>query len=1125
MSGNGTLAAIGHLLGSIGERLRFELAHNTHELLAAAGVEVGGLEPDELTDLFDDVVDLVDDLVDSAEVLALAVDGGDALEIADAAVAMLGHLPTVISTVDDLSGLEPTADVGSIESIGQAIVDTVVIAEIEAAPVLAGGLEILGVIERTSIAETIDRAGYDSLSLRWDRLGTALTDPAGLLSDRVGWNDGPIDPVLFELVGHFLRRLGLPAAVDELDDGTVIGWLWILKCVLAPGASTVDVELLAGVNHDHDVTLHSGGWSLNLGAALTLTADASATIDPGSSFELVGAGADARLSVHAQLDRIAGPDDEFYLLAIPGVAGIRADALSLRAEVTVEAGTAGSLTVHPAVAGTVTGVRLEIDTDGIGGLLEALMSGDGAGPGSEIQIAYSVDNGLSFGGAAGVSVAFEPNWTVGPLSVARFGLDARLAPEGVDLTAAVDLLTVFGPFTARIDGIGVTMAVGFPNATNDWAFTVQPKLFDAIALAIQSEAVNGGGFLEVDHDIGRYSGAVSLQIVSVGIAAIVVVDTQLPDGSDGFAFFAALTIQFPGVPLGFGFSLTGVGGLVAINRAFDGEALAVGLRTGVVDSLLFPEDPINDAAEIIAQIDDYFPVAVGNTVIGPVVELAWGTPVLVTAQLGVVISMPQGVIAVLGSISARIPDPNAPALSLNLDLIGIIDIPAGDVLIAASLYDSRLLGVIELSGDMATYARFGSQPYFLFSVGGFHPAFTPPSNLPAIIYDLRRMTASISVADNVAISLQLYFAVTSNTVQFGAALELEASINVLIKTYVARGWFEFNVLLQFSPFKLVANIAAGVAIYSGNKELLGVHLEATVEGPDPWYVTGSASFRFFGLNVDFELEVGSRAVGEPRPTAEIRDSVLAALSAPSAWAELDAPSGAPSAIVFVDIADSVDADLDDDMVWVRPDRLLRVLQSIAPFDRRIEIVGEAIPAPGDDFFRVTAAGFGTVPLDEIVSAQDWFAPAHFEALDRQERLTRESFELMNGGVDFGAPEAHVTDESTDVVTVDCGYETDVYDGDASPVSASSGLGSVAESLRFTSTVAPERITEPQPTTFVAVATLDGAPIEVDGAVVTAGSQYEALAIVDAMLVEDPASASAIAVVPAPTAAEFDGAWR
>ena len=244
---------------------------------------------------------------------------------------------------------------------------------------------------------------------------------------------------------------------------------------------------------------------------------------------------------------------------------------------------------------------------------------------------------------------------------------------------------------------------------------------------------------------------------------------------------------------------------------------------------------------------------------------------------------------------------------------------------------------------MAMYVRATSSPYFLMSVGGYHPSFSPPSNLPASMQGLRRMTASIHIASTVDVVIQSYFALTSNTVQFGASINVEASVEIWPTTYTARGWFEFNVLLQFSPFKLLADMSAGVAVYSGNKELMGVQLSVILEGPEPWFVVGTATFKFFGVSVNFDLEVGSQAAGEPKPTVELRSQVIEALESGASWREAGPVSGRSAGIVFGALDPGA-----DDTVWVRPDHQLSVSQGVVPLNRDIEIVGQAVPATGHE---------------------------------------------------------------------------------------------------------------------------------------------------------------------------------
>ena len=173
-----------------------------------------------------------------------------------------------------------------------------------------------------------------------------------------------------------------------------------------------------------------------------------------------------------------------------------------------------------------------------------------------------------------------------------------------------------------------------------------------------TRSVTGGGFVDHDPETRPLHGrARARRSRPSGLGAIVVVDTQLPGDPDGWALFASIFATFPSLPLGFGFFLSGVGGLVCLNRTMDAEAIADGLKSGAVDAILFPDDPLDDAELIISQLDAWFPLAEGSAVFGVAATITWGTPkAIVTGQLGVMVSFPDLDIAVLGSVLMALPD-------------------------------------------------------------------------------------------------------------------------------------------------------------------------------------------------------------------------------------------------------------------------------------------------------------------------------------------------------------------------------------------------------------------------------------------------------------------------------------
>ena len=100
-----------------------------------------------------------------------------------------------------------------------------------------------------------------------------------------------------------------------------------------------------------------------------------------------------------------------------------------------------------------------------------------------------------------------------------------------------------------------------------------------------------------------------------------------------------------------------------------------------------------------------------------------------------------------------LPTKDEAVLTLRMDVIGAVDVPASTVIVAASLHDSNLLGVFQLSGDMGFYACLAEQPQFVLSIGGYHPQWHPPGALPAWLLDLRRISPSIPLGLGVDVTL------------------------------------------------------------------------------------------------------------------------------------------------------------------------------------------------------------------------------------------------------------------------------------------------------------------------------------------------------------------------------------
>jgi hypothetical protein len=503
--------------------------------------------------------------------------------------------------------------------------------------------------------------------------------------------------------------------------------------------------------------------------------------------------------------------------------------------------------------------------------------------------------------------------------------------------------------------------------------------------------VKGGGFLDIDKPNGRYIGILQLQFQgTIDVTAVGVIDTRLPGVREGFSLLILISAEFQPIQLGLGFTLNGVGGLLGLNRTMDVEVLRKGLRTGAFNSVLFPEDPIANASQIISDITAIFPPSEGRFVIGPMAKIAYGTPTLVTLDAGLVIEAPDPLrIALLGVLRAVLPDDEAPLIELRVNFLGLIDFQTGDLSFDATLFDSRVLA-FDLSGDMAVRVRWLGERMILATVGGFHPSFQPP---PLALPPLKRLTLQLLDGDNPRLRLELYLAVTSNTRQFGARVELTASAG----PFSVHGFLAFDVLFQFSPFYFIADVKAMVALRSGSKTIAGISLALTLEGPTPWKARGTASLKLFWfLTVKVRF---SKTWGEVRGAVldalAVLPLVLEALGRPANWrSELPAER-------HLLVSLRTPAVVSGGTV-VHPLGGLSISQQLVPFDIQIDKFGDRTPSDHRTFAirDVRVSGQPTLAGD-VTPVQDHFAPAQFFEKTDTEKLSADSFVRHNAGIAFG----------------------------------------------------------------------------------------------------------------------------
>jgi hypothetical protein len=584
--------------------------------------------------------------------------------------------------------------------------------------------------------------------------------------------------------------------------------------------------------------------------------------------------------------------------------------------------------------------------------------------------------------------------TFGPVRIQFLSLG--LSPESdngnarLTLAATIAADIKLGPVTAIFDKAGFALTADFAKPDANLGFFDLDLGFQppkAIGLDIDAKVIHGGGFLDLDRERSQYAGALHLEIEGfASLSALGLLNTKIPGG--GFSLLVIITADgFKPIPIGFGFMLVRIGGLLGIHRTVNEDAVQAGVRANTLNAVLAPKDLIRNAPQYLSVIREFFPVARDHYLFGLVAQITWGTPPLVTINLALILEL--GVrtrFLIMGQVLAILPRKEQDLVRLQMNIFGGVDFDQQRAFLDAVLFDSRLVDRFVITGEMRMRLSWGDRPFFALSVGGLHPAFTPPPGLER----MQRAAIVFADSDDLKIRTDSYFAITSNTVQFGARAELFAKKS----KFSISGQAGYDVLIQFDPFHFVASLYASLQLKAGSTNLFKVSFAGELSGPRPLNVKGKATFEIWWI--DFTVSFNVTLVSGQKPPlpapVDVGALLRTALADAASWNAVlpgtserlvslrEGPAGA---------------------VRMHPLSTLTVKQAVVPLNVPISRFGNARPVGGPQEFRIQQIVVGTASFAPDV-VRDHFAPAQFRDLSDDAKLSSPSFELLAAGVSVGS---------------------------------------------------------------------------------------------------------------------------
>ena len=585
--------------------------------------------------------------------------------------------------------------------------------------------------------------------------------------------------------------------------------------------------------------------------------------------------------------------------------------------------------------------------------------------------------------------------------------------SGLELTSVI--AAKFGSVVGmQVAGAGATIALdGKPPSPAVFPWAVSPRWPDAIGLRIDAGPVKGGGYIErkvrsygsgaQKRDLVEFGGVIQLEILKVGVSAIVVLSP------DPFSLVVVMGVRFPtAIELSFGFTLNGIGGMLALDRRVDSGELIKGMRSHFLDRVLFPENAVAEAPKLLDQVAHVFPPQEGGFVVGPIVELGWGSQAkIVEAKLGVILALPDPKLILLGAVRIRAPTKAAPLTDFRCEVYG--EISADRLLIVATLRDSKIAG-IGVSGDLGLLIQWGGGGAFALSVGGFNPRY---KDAPPELKELERLTIDLSPPAVVKIVIKAYFAVMA-----GVRGDLSADVGVAS----AHAWLQLDMIFFWAPrFGFAIDLDFGIEIEVFGHSFASIGFKGTLEGTTPWKIQGKATVDVWFLPT-YDFDLGPYSWGEDPPPVEPAQSPLAlvreALAEKEAWKAVMPLGGDQLAKLGPAEASGLLA---------HPLAALEVTQSRLPLETHIDRIGSTGVSANRVAMELARTSAGPVGAVSTVTAP--FAPGQFQALEGEALLARSGFDDLPSGCRIGAATTPVAGKPE---TRDVRWRTYFRDEDAEP---------------------------------------------------------------------------------------------
>lgn len=635
----------------------------------------------------------------------------------------------------------------------------------------------------------------------------------------------------------------------------------------------------------------------------------------------------------------------------------------------------------------------------------------------ELAWLAGVGTRLNIQGRAETYIVIEKS--LGPLTIhgLEIALPTRVETEEVPGASDIEIREIaaharfhlsvdLGPLLLVVSGLGFWG--GYRKEGDEDAEFFGLHTPNGAGLEVTLSGVRGGGFLERKRKTDRieWGGVLDVQVGPIGFGGVALYEQWIGDAEDRpVSFLGVLTMRFP-VPLFAGVLLDGGSLLFGMHRRIDSDAMRRRLTGGALDSLFFPSDPVKQAPVILRDLRAFFPtqqdshvaglglkISVVNIMslkLGAALEIEVGIPggarVSEVVFAGVV-SVPD----VPKSVLVQVPDAEdmlrrvRKIYQINAHAIGVLDPKAGRFSLDATLVNSKMVGVLSLTGDAAIRVSTREDPHTEVSIGGFHPEF---DGYRGLYPKMKRLGANIDTKLPITLRVEGYLAFTDSAVMLGGKISASGKIG----GFKVAGWIFADLLIEDrNAFTFSARIGGGVSVSWKRFKLAGVTLKGEMKGVDPVVLTLRATFEIGWWDKSFDKTYNLSRIareGLDERRISVPEEVIVTFSRQALSAA----------------GESVDPDVvaagrpeDDGVLVFYPGAALTWSQNAVPLGTSITRFRGRPVTGGRQKLRASVEGMGVGTPPRLTFAHDSYLD-----LTRAQRLQAGGFTEHPSGVRFGA---------------------------------------------------------------------------------------------------------------------------